>query len=76
MRLVTKREVDFVKRNRSYTNDNFCYINILLFNLVLKGIVDFELLTLDEKKALVQILENKHQMFRFDDRLNQIVYRK
>ena len=57
------------------TNDNVGYINLLLYNLVLKGIVDYDLLTLSEKKSINMILEGKHQSYYYDQRIKQIRHR-
>ena len=56
-------------------NDNVGYINLLLYNLVLKGIVPYNLLTLAEKKSINMILEGKHQRYYYDQRIKQIKHR-
>ena len=56
-------------------NDNTCYLNLLLYNLVLKGIVDFELLTITEKNSIIMILEGNHKTFFYDPKTKQIKYR-
>ena len=54
------------------TNDNPKYITVFLFNLALKGIVDYELLTLIEKRSLNTILEGKSSTHFYDQRTKQI----
>ena len=56
-------------------NDNVGYINLLLYNLVLKEIVAYNLLTLAEKKSINIILEGKHQRYYYDQRTKQIKHR-
>ena len=50
-------------------------LNFFLFNLVIKEIVDFELLTLREKRSLIRILENKHPAYYYDEKMQQIKMR-
>jgi len=57
------------------TNDNVGYINLLLYNLVLKGIVDYDLLTLSEKKSINLILADEHKNYYYDQRLKHIKHR-
>ena len=56
-------------------NDNVGYINLLLYNLVLKGIVPYNLLTLREKKSINMILEGKHQRYYYNQKIKQIMHR-
>ena len=56
-------------------NDNVGYINLFLYNLVLKGIFDYNLLTLREKESINMILEGRHQRYYYDQRTKQIKHR-
>ena len=75
---LTKQDVHrvYVEANGlDSANDNAIYINLLLYNLVLKGIVDYELLTLREKKSINMILADEHKVFFYDQKTQQIKYR-
>ena len=56
-------------------NDNVGFINLFLYNLVLKGIVGYNLITLSEKKSINMILEGRHQRYYYDQRTKQIKHR-
>ena len=56
-------------------NDNVGYINLFLYNLVLKRIFDYNLLTLREKQSINMILEGRHQRYYYNQRTRQITHR-
>lgn len=76
-RLVSKAEVNrMLKSHKSNHSDEWNYLNLLLYNCALRGIVKPELLNEDELNSLVMILEGKHKDFFYDERMKQIRYRK
>jgi len=56
-------------------NDNVGYINLFLYNLVLKGIFSYNLLTLREKQSINMILEGNHQRYYYCQKTKQIKHR-
>ena len=53
----------------------FQLINVFLFNLVIKGIVEFDDLPVREQKSCIRMLEGKNKRFIYDFKTKQIISR-